>query len=569
MNILKTILNLAWEHWGVTSSIILFILEIILRRWPTKNNVSIIDNVRKLLDFIQQNKRKPQTKDEYLPLMNDFNKVFVKRDRHILPIIIFLCVTFNSFSQSPINVQARSVLFTSPGTQDTTGIRNTRTSLQNINGNTSGLFFDEFNNKWRVWNGITWVNWNLFNASNVFSGLTANTLVFANTTSSITSTTATYVSGRTTFTPTATVSGLNIGSFAGNPSTLINGDFFYNSSTNGVSMYVNGATNLMLRTTAPATTRIPFYTGTNGGVADDADLTFTAGTTLNTAEIDINGLSAVNGIAFQNSAGSVLDNESALTYDATTNLMLLSNVAGTHATSIFGGEIQLDFSGGSDDVTINNAGINVSGLAVPWVITTDNDLELESTNQLILDVDNVETPTDILLFGDGTNSMTLQGAHTNATLQILAGQTNTTGSGSTLSLKGGQSSNVNDSGGDVIIQGGAGSGSGSANGGDVQIIVGEGAGLISGSIILQTTTAGTNGQLRMPSNTGLATMAAGTVTVNYSAITANSRIFLTCQTPGGTPGFLRISARTPGTSFTILSSSGTDTSVVGWMVIEP
>jgi hypothetical protein len=42
-----------------------------------------------------------------------------------------------------------------------------------------------------------------------------------------------------------------------------------------------------------------------------------------------------------------------------------------------------------------------------------------------------------------------------------------------------------------------------------------------------------------------------------------------CQTPGGTPGFLRVSARTAATSFTILSSSGTDTSVVAWLLVEP
>jgi hypothetical protein len=68
---------------------------------------------------------------------------------------------------------------------------------------------------------------------------------------------------------------------------------------------------------------------------------------------------------------------------------------------------------------------------------------------------------------------------------------------------------------------------------------------------------------------GRATLAAGTVTVNTTAVTANSEIFLTCQTPGGTPGFLRVSARTAGTSFTITSSSSTDTSVVAWMIVEP
>jgi hypothetical protein len=68
---------------------------------------------------------------------------------------------------------------------------------------------------------------------------------------------------------------------------------------------------------------------------------------------------------------------------------------------------------------------------------------------------------------------------------------------------------------------------------------------------------------------GVSTLAAGTVTVANTSVTATSRIFLTCQTPGGTPGFLRVSARTAGTSFTILSSSGTDTSVVAWMIVEP
>jgi hypothetical protein len=86
-------------------------------------------------------------------------------------------------------------------------------------------------------------------------------------------------------------------------------------------------------------------------------------------------------------------------------------------------------------------------------------------------------------------------------------------------------------------------------------------------------TAGTGLKVAEGSNAkmGTATLAAGTVTVNTTAVTANSRIFLTAQTSGvsGTPGALRISARTAGTSFTILSSSGTDTSVAAWHIVEP
>jgi hypothetical protein len=68
---------------------------------------------------------------------------------------------------------------------------------------------------------------------------------------------------------------------------------------------------------------------------------------------------------------------------------------------------------------------------------------------------------------------------------------------------------------------------------------------------------------------GLSTLTGGTVVVANTSVTANTRIFLTCQTPGGTPGFLRVSTRTAATSFTILSSSGTDTSAVAWLLVEP
>ena len=68
---------------------------------------------------------------------------------------------------------------------------------------------------------------------------------------------------------------------------------------------------------------------------------------------------------------------------------------------------------------------------------------------------------------------------------------------------------------------------------------------------------------------GLVTLVAGTVTVSNTSVTANSRIFLTSQSGGGTPGFLRVSSRVAGTSFTITSSSGTDTSTVAYEIFEP
>lgn len=66
-----------------------------------------------------------------------------------------------------------------------------------------------------------------------------------------------------------------------------------------------------------------------------------------------------------------------------------------------------------------------------------------------------------------------------------------------------------------------------------------------------------------------AAMTAGSITVNDAFVTANSNIQLTALAQGGTAGSLRVQSRVPGTSFTITSTSGTDTSTVAWLMIEP
>lgn len=70
---------------------------------------------------------------------------------------------------------------------------------------------------------------------------------------------------------------------------------------------------------------------------------------------------------------------------------------------------------------------------------------------------------------------------------------------------------------------------------------------------------------------GTAILAAGTVVVANTSVTANSRIMLTCQALGtvAVPSALCVSARTPGTSFTILASQATDTSTIAYEIFEP
>lgn len=70
------------------------------------------------------------------------------------------------------------------------------------------------------------------------------------------------------------------------------------------------------------------------------------------------------------------------------------------------------------------------------------------------------------------------------------------------------------------------------------------------------------------SRMGTAVLSAGAATVNTNVVTANSVILLTSQANAVT-GALRVSAKTPGTSFAITSSVGADAGSVGWLILEP
>lgn len=90
----------------------------------------------------------------------------------------------------------------------------------------------------------------------------------------------------------------------------------------------------------------------------------------------------------------------------------------------------------------------------------------------------------------------------------------------------------------------------------------------TGNILISTIGKGLQVKTGANSKIGTAALAGGTVTVANTSVTANSIIFLTSQANGGTPGFLRITAKTAATSFVVTSSSATDTSTIGWMIVE-
>jgi hypothetical protein len=93
---------------------------------------------------------------------------------------------------------------------------------------------------------------------------------------------------------------------------------------------------------------------------------------------------------------------------------------------------------------------------------------------------------------------------------------------------------------------------------------------VTGNLALMT--AGNKIKIATGSNAsiGTATLSSGTVTVSTTAVATASKIFVSCDTPGGTQGFL--SAPTTSivnaTSFVINSSSGADVSTVNWWIVN-
>lgn len=92
--------------------------------------------------------------------------------------------------------------------------------------------------------------------------------------------------------------------------------------------------------------------------------------------------------------------------------------------------------------------------------------------------------------------------------------------------------------------------------------------VVGGSVAIST--AGSGLRIAEGSNArmGTAVLVGGTVTVANTSVTANTRVFVSRSTTGGTLGHLS-TTQIASTSFTVNSSSGTDTSTVNWLLIEP
>lgn len=90
----------------------------------------------------------------------------------------------------------------------------------------------------------------------------------------------------------------------------------------------------------------------------------------------------------------------------------------------------------------------------------------------------------------------------------------------------------------------------------------------TGNVLISTIGKGLQVKTGANAKIGTSVLVAGTVTVSNTSVTANSRIFLTSNVDGGTPGSVRVSAKTNATSFVITSSNPLDTSTIAWMIVE-
>lgn len=88
---------------------------------------------------------------------------------------------------------------------------------------------------------------------------------------------------------------------------------------------------------------------------------------------------------------------------------------------------------------------------------------------------------------------------------------------------------------------------------------------------LNVGTAGGGGAVKEGANARMGTLVltgATPVVVSNTSVTATTRIFLTSNVTGGTPGHFWVSARTPGTSFSVTGTAG-DTSTLAYLLMEP
>jgi hypothetical protein len=539
-----TLLNFLIEFWPYIS---VAILEIVLRLWPTTKNVSIIENVLKIIFEVL--------------------KVIPNRQKNTLKsLLILFFVSLSLFTSAQTNGSFRNIRFYNSTPNDT--ITNA------VNGQ---LYFNSLTQNLRLRKNNAWISLgagggSLTGASNGVSLSGSNVIMGGALTQNTT------VSGALNLDFTMTAHRINSGVLQiFNPartfSYTINGSPL--SSNQTVTLPNNGGT-VMLAQNAAAVNSIPYQTGSViGSYTTSSAFTF-SGTTFTTPNVVSTGrgtftstatLSGINVGSFAGDPSAPVNGD--LTYNSTTNNLrarvngawrnIISNTATANEINKSDGTNIVPsglFSTTLGNLNLGSASTSGTSRTLSAISTSSNtDLRFAAQGAGSIYFDNTSmltatTPassqylqfisgSDTYRFGNLSSVVTLQAGNTGGAVNSLRLLANST-----------TAANIDINSGNSV------------------------ANTIGGSILLNPgTSGGVNGTLRIADganrNMGVSTLVGGTVTVNNNTITANTRIFLTVQTAGGTQGFLRIAARTAGTSFTITSTSATETSTVAWLLVEP
>jgi hypothetical protein len=271
---MKNALNFIIDHWILITPII---LEIGARVIPTEKNYSILSHAVKLLNVVIPNLKKD------------------KNDGGITLHLIIIFVLSSVYSYAQTNSTVKALLSTN--VTDTTLIQNARASLQANNGNSSGLYFDKGRNKWKIWIGTcatctvdsAWVD--LLSIGGSISNIVGTDPISVTGTSTRTismlpaaSAQAGYVNtdtqqfgGKKVFSPVGGHEGLNVGSYAGNPSSS-DGGLWYNSSTSTLNAKINSSNR-------------PLLFNASNGITATSGLVQLGGSLVQTTDISLDGSS--------------------------------------------------------------------------------------------------------------------------------------------------------------------------------------------------------------------------------------------------------------------------------------
>lgn len=135
---MKNVIEFVADNWPTISAVL---YEVVIRVVPTGKNLSIIDNVFKVVSFLVKNRRKPKPTD-ITPDGSEnakINSVVVDRFKHIIPVIALLCLgSYGVLGQT--NLTGKSVRFYNA---DSLTVRTEVTGLELMYDSVGALYYND------------------------------------------------------------------------------------------------------------------------------------------------------------------------------------------------------------------------------------------------------------------------------------------------------------------------------------------------------------------------------------------------------------------------------------------